>query len=558
MKYLREFAAPLMAATMLASGSASAAEPQWDFLITNARIVDGTGSAWYRGSIAIDDGKIVWIGTAAPAGAQRTIDAANRVVTPGFMDFMGQSTLVYVTDPSTAESRLTQGITVHLAGEGGSPAPQNDRTMPKPRVINGKEYRWKTYAEYFAMLEEQGIPVNVIHNVGAAQVRRVVVGDQDVKPTAEQMAEMKRLVDEAMKDGASGLSTALIYPPGNYQKEDELVELAKMIAPYGGFYSTHMRNESHELLKSIDESINIGRRAGVPVQIYHLKAAGQKNWPSITKAIDKIVKAREEGIDVTSDVYPYIRNGIGLGSFVPPDLYAKGNEAFFKTLKDTKVRAAIRKRVETDFGWENWYDHVGQDWNNVLITGSEQGQDLVGLSIAAAAKLRGKEEWTFVFDSIAGGGLSLAPLSMNEEQKRLALQSPYIMINTDSDPASPKNAGAVHPRAYGTFPRVLAKYVREEKVITLEDAIRRMTGAAANRLGLQDRGLIEVGMAADVLMFDPDKIQDHATFEKPAQYSTGMDYVWVNGVLAIDNAKVTGARAGKVLRFGQGGGKARP
>jgi N-acyl-D-aspartate/D-glutamate deacylase len=544
--------AALGALLLAAFAPAAQADDTWDFLITNARIVDGSGSPWFRGAIAIDDGKIVWIGneTTDTLRAARIIDAKDRVVSPGFMDFMGQSTLVYVTNPASAQSRLTQGITVHLSGEGGSPAPQNQTTQPDPVMIQGKPYRWRTYKEYFDILETLGVPVNVVHNVGAAQVRRVVMGVEDRKPSAREMETMKTLVDEAMRDGASGLSTALIYPPGNYQSTAELIELAKMVKPYGGFYSTHMRNESNKLLESIDESIAIGKGAGIPVQIYHLKAAGVKNWPLMQKAVDKIADARTAGLDVTTDVYPYVRNGIGLGSFVPPWSYAKGPEAFYKTLSDPKVRADLRKVVETDTSWENWYDHVGQDWANVQITDERLGKELVGLSIAEAAKLRGKDTWTFVFDTIAEGGISVAPLSMNEEQKHIALKAPFVMINTDTSPASPDVDGlATHPRAYGTMPRVLAKYVRDEKVIPLEEAIRRMTSASANRLGLFDRGRLGVGYAADVVIFDPETVQDRATFENPAQYSTGMDYVFVNGVLAIEDGKMTGARAGKVIRY---------
>jgi N-acyl-D-aspartate/D-glutamate deacylase len=550
----RRTKAALGALLLATLAPAAQADEQWDFLITNARIVDGTGSPWFRGAIAIDEGKIAWIGneTTETMRAARIIDAKDRVVSPGFMDFMGQSTLVYVTNPASAQSRLTQGITVHLGGEGGSPAPQNETTQPDPVMIDGKPYRWRTYKEYFDILETLGVPVNVVHNVGAAQVRRVVMGVEDRKPTPREMEAMKKLVDEAMRDGASGLSTALIYPPGNYQTTTELVELAKMVKPYGGFYSTHMRNESNQLLEAIDESIAIGKGAGIPVQIYHLKAAGVKNWPLMQKAVDKIADARTAGLDVTTDIYPYVRNGIGLGSFVPPWSYAKGPEAFYKTLSDPKVRADLRKVVETDTSWENWYDHVGQDWANVQITDDRLGKELVGLSIAEAAKLRGKDAWTFVFDTIAEGGVSVAPLSMNEEQKRIALKAPFVMINTDTSPASPDVDGlATHPRAYGTMPRVLAKYVRDEKVIPLEEAIRRMTSASANRLGLFDRGRLGVGYAADVLIFAPETVQDRATFENPAQYSTGMDYVFVNGVLAIDDGKMTGARAGKVIRYGR-------
>lgn len=544
-----------LVAQLLLSGPSLAQDgaPRWDYLIVNARIVDGTGSPWYRGAVAITGGRIAWIGTVPPDPklSKRVIDAKDRVLSPGFVDFMAQDSSTYLTDPPSAASKLTQGITTHLSGEGGSMAPHSERTQPDPVMIDGKPYKWRTYAEYFAIMEAQGVPVNVLHLVGAAQVRRAVMGDEDRKPSAAEMARMKALVDEAMKDGAAGLTTALIYPPGNYQDAAELIELAKVVTPYGGIYTSHIRNESNLLIEAIDEALAIGAGAAIPVHIYHLKAAGVRNWPLMEKAIAHITAARDAGQDVTADIYPYVRNGIGLRSFVPPSNFAQGAEAFYKRLADPKVRAALRRTVETDTtSWENWFDHIGQDWNNALITNASAGEDLIGLSVAQAAAKRGKEPWTFVFDTIAAGGVSVAPASQDEEQKRLALQAPFVSIDTDSRPVSPeKDGNAVHPRAYGAFPRVLAKYVREEKVLTLEDAVRRMSSAASNRLGLYDRGRIAVGMAADLLLFDPATVRDNATFEQPAQYSTGMDFVWVNGVLAIDDAKLTGAKAGKVLRY---------
>jgi N-acyl-D-aspartate/D-glutamate deacylase len=556
MKMVRRLLLSILA-TCLFLGSAPARAagggPPWDTLIVNARIVDGTGAPWYRGAVAIADGKIAWIGAPTADGlrAKRVIDARDRVLSPGFVDLMAQDTLPYLTDPASAGSKLLQGITLHLSGEGDSPAPQSDATQPDPVMIAGKAYRWRSYADYFAILEHFGVPLNVVHDIGAAQVRRVVMGEQDRKPTPAEMARMKALVDQGMRDGAVGLSTALIYPPGNYQDTQELIELAKVIRPYGGFYSSHMRNESNGVIGAIDEAVAIGKGAGVPVEIYHLKAAGVRNWPLMETALARIAAARRDGIDVTADIYPYVRNGIGLDSFVPPSSYAKGHDAFTRTLADPQVRAALRKVVETDAtSWENWYDHVGRDWNNVLITDAALGKDLVGLSVAQAAKLRGKDSWDFVFDAIAAGGLAVAPLSMNEDQKRLALRAPFVMFDTDSSPVSPAvNGTAVHPRAYGTMARVLAKYVRDEQVLTLEDAIRRMTSAPADRLGLHDRGRIAVGLPADLLLFDPERVQDHATFENPAQYSTGMHFVWVNGVVAVEDGKVTGARGGKVLRL---------
>jgi N-acyl-D-amino-acid deacylase len=538
----------------LLSGTALTVErPQpWDFLVRDARIVDGSGNPWFKGSVAISHGRIAWIGTTLPpsTGAAHIIDAAGRVLAPGFIDLMGQNTLLYIQVPDVAASKLTQGVTTHFSGEGWSHAPLNERTRPKvPELVDGKPVQWHDFAEYFSILESRGLPLNVIHNVGAEQVRRAVLGEEGRAPTPNELNAMRSLVDQAMQQGAAGLSSALIYPPGAFASTDELVELAKVVSRYGGFYSTHLRNESGDLLAAIDEAIAIGRRANVPVHIYHLKAAGVANWPLMAEAVQHIEDARKEGLDVTADVYPYVRNGIRIGSFVPPSFYLDGDEAFLRAMASESTRVEVRRQIESDSaGWENWYQHVGRDWQNVLITGDQAGKDVVGLSVSEAAKVRGQSDWNFLFDLLRVN-VAVAPLSMNEDQKRLALRRPWVMISSDAAPASPLITVAVHPRAYGTFPRVLAKYVREDHVLSLEDAIRRMTSAPANLLGLYDRGRIAIGLAADLVLFDPDRIQDRATFSEPSQRSIGVDYVWVNGVLAIDNGNITRARAGKVLRF---------
>jgi N-acyl-D-amino-acid deacylase len=533
--------------------SARAADEQLDVLIVNARIVDGGGNPWYRGSVGIRDGRIVSVvpGT-VKTPSKRTIDAADRVVAPGFIDLMGQETSIYLTDPDSARSRLYQGITTHVSGEGSSHAPQNERTQRKPEMVDGKPLRWRTYQEYFQILESHGVPINVAHNVGAGQVRLVVMGEESRTPTSAEMAEMKRLVAEAMDDGAFGLSTALIYPPGVYATTTEIAELAKVAASRGGFYSTHMRNESVGLLAAIDESIQIGELAGLPVHIYHLKAAGKRQWPLITQAIDRIGAARARGLDVTSDIYPYIRNGIGLEAFLPPTLYVNGFAAAKKLVaKPAKRRELIAELENPNTSWENWYQHVGADWSKVLVTDSGQyPRDVAGLSVADIAKKEGRDVWDTFFE-LAMAHVTTAPESMNEAQKHAALRAPWVMIETDTPPVNIATAKSTHPRALGAFPRVLAKYVRDEKILTLEDAIRRMTSMVANRLGLTDRGRIAPGMAADLVVFDPQRIQDQATFEKPLQFSTGVDYLLINGQLSIDDGRATGVLAGQVLRHRQ-------
>ena len=512
--------------------SLAAHAQDFDLLITGGRIVDGSGNAWYRADLGIRQGRIAEIGALKDRKAARVIDAQGQIVSPGFIDMMGNSSEPIFNDRTSAESKLRQGITTILAGEGSS-------TAPSPR--------WKTFKDYFHAVEAKGIPMNAVHNVGAAQVRRMVIGEEDRKPSPAEMQQMRALVDQAMRDGAVGFSTALIYPPGVYASTEELVELAKVVSKYGGIYMTHMRNESNQVLDAIRESIRIGEEGGVPVHIFHLKAAGEENWPLMKDAIALIQSARDRGLDVTADIYPYIRNGLGLGSFIRPSHYANGSAPFLATLSDAKVRAAIRKEVEETSDWENWYRHVGRNWDNVLVAQAKEKR-FEGKSIAQIAKMRATDEWTTFFDLVQNGEAEVNPKSMNEEQKRLALRTAWISICTDSPPLSIGVATNAHPRGFGSFPRILAKYVRDEKVISLEEAVRKMTSLAANQLMIYDRGRISPGAAADILIFDPDRIQDTATFEKPIAFPTGLPYVIVNGRVAIDNGRFTSENAGMILR----------
>jgi N-acyl-D-aspartate/D-glutamate deacylase len=353
-----------------------------------------------------------------------------------------------------------------------------------------------------------------------------------------------------MQDGSVGLSTALIYPPGTYAKTEEIIELAKVAAHYSGVYFSHMRNESAQLLEAIQETIRIGEEAHLPVHIYHLKAAGQDNWPLMTKALALIESARDRGVDVTADIYPYIRNGIGLGSFIHPKHYANGTDAFLPTLSDPKVRAELQKEIETTTDWENWYHHVGKNWDNVLVVQvpAKVEKRFEGKSVQEIAALRNADVWDTFFYLVQQGGVDVDPKSMNEEQKQQALRAPFVSIGSDAEPMNPLTSTYAHPRTFGTFPRILAMYVREEKVISLETAIREMTSLPANQLHLWNRGRIAPGLAADLVLFDPAKVEDTATFAKPLSYSIGMGYVFINGRLAIDNGQPTGVLAGKVIR----------
>ncbi|HJS73320.1 MAG TPA: D-aminoacylase, partial [Vicinamibacteria bacterium] len=482
---------------LLLTASCQRPPPEYDVLIVHGIVIDGTGSPGTRADVAIANGAIAAVGPLENARAKVILEAEGRIVSPGFIDMMGGSSLPLIADPPSAESKLRQGITTMMAGEGGSLAPQNDRTfegVPRKEL----DARWTTFDEYFTLLESKGIALNVVHNVGAEQVRRIVLGDEDVAPTPSQLEEMKGLVEQAMKDGAVGLSTSLIYPPGAYATTEEIVELARPAAAHGGVYFSHMRNESGALLEAIDEALRVGKDSGIPVHIYHLKAAGQENWPLMETALVRIREARASGMDVTADVYPYIRNGIGLGSFLHPRHYARGEQAFLDTLSDPKVRAELRKEVEETSDWENWYRHVGKDWANVLITevGSATDPAVVGLSVKEAGEHMGKDVWDAFFDLVAARGTGVCPQSMDEAQKHLAMKEPYVTFDNDTEPTNPKSVASAHPRGFGAFPRILAKYVREENVIPLPEAIRKLTSLPASILRLSDRGRIEAGYAA--------------------------------------------------------------
>lgn len=543
-----------LAIGLAACATSPPAQPDpYDFVIANAWVVDGTGAPGFTADVAVRGDVIVAVGDLGNAPAVRTIDAQGRVLSPGFVDMMGQSSLVLITDPPSAESKLRQGITTYLSGEGGSPAPQSAETLGTPPVVEGRTLEWRTYAEYFAVLESFGIPINVVHDVGLTQVRRVVLGEEDVAPSPEQLDAMRALVRQGMEDGAVGVSTSLIYPPAIYASTEELIELSRVAGEYGGVYFTHMRNESAGVLDAIREAITIGEGADVPVHIYHLKAAGRENWPLMKDALALIDSARAAGLDVTADIYPYIRNGIGLGSFLHPRHYARGTEAFLETLDDPAVRAELRREVETTTDWENWYRHVGMDWDKVLIVSAPDSvnPDVVNRSVAEAADVLGTDPWNAFFDLVQANGVSVNPESMNEEQKWQALAAPYVMIDTDASPVNPATSASSHPRAFGAFPRVIAKYVREDNAITLEEALRRMTSLAADRLGLVDRGRVQEGQVADLVLFDPELLEDAADFGAEAmRYSEGVDFLWVNGALVIDDGVLTEARPGQLLKRG--------
>jgi N-acyl-D-amino-acid deacylase len=535
----------------------AAQSPPFDLVILNGRIIDGSGSPWYSGDLGIREGKIATIGALAEAPAKRRIDAAGKVVAPGFIDMLGQSDLSILVDPHLP-SKIFQGITTEITGEGGSAAPLNDSIIAADRTTY-QRFRitpdWRSFAQYFARLERQGIGINVAHFVGATQVRRMVLGDVDRAPTPAELERMRQLVRQAMREGAVGLSTSLQYPPAPYAKTEELVALAAEAAKLGGIYATHLRSESDEIMPALDEAIRIGREARIPVEIWHLKAAGKQNWGRMPKIIVKIDSARTAGIDLAADTYAYPAWFNSLSAMVPPWAHDGGTAKLLQRLRDPAARRRIRHDMETPGSWENnaWQEIPGP--RSILI-GAVQNPKLLplqGKTLAEVAKSRGADPINALLDLLIEDEAYtfVAVFGMSEPDVALALQQPWVSINNDSQGTSPEGLlgqDHPHPRAYGTFPRIIRKYVREEKRLTLEDAIRKFSSLAAQRMRLGDRGLLKVGMWADVVVFDPAKVRDLATFARPNQLSVGMEWVLVNGEPVIAEGKATGALPGKVLR----------
>lgn len=531
----------------------------YDIVIRNGHIVDGTGSPWYSGDVAIANGHIAQIGHFADGSARRVIDAHGMVVAPGFIDMLGQSELSILVNPHLP-SKIFQGITTEITGEGGSIAPQTPQLLKAD--IGGYEHYhikpdWMDFQGYFARLEKQGLGINLASYVGATQVRRVVLGDGDRTPTAAELERMKALVRTAMQQGAVGLSTALQYAPAPYAKTDELIALASEAAKFGGIYATHMRSEGDAIDAALDETFRIGREAKIPVEIWHLKAAGKRNWGRMPAIVARIDQARASGIDVAADTYAYTAWFNSFSAFIPPWAHDGGDAKFVERLKDPAMRARIRKEMETDTsGWDNeWQEIPGPEAILVSVVQNPKLLPLQGKTIAEIAKMRGKDPIDTIFDLlIEDPGMSVAVSGMSETDVALALKQPWVAVDNDSQGTAPTGLLGrehPHPRAYGTFPRILRKYVREEKLLSLPDAIRKFSALPAQRMRLTDRGVLKKGMWADVVVFDPATIHDVATFQNPNQLSEGMMYVVVNGVPVIDQGKMTDALPGRVLR-GQG------
>jgi len=538
------------------SWAASAQKP-FDIIITHGHIIDGTGSPWYTGDIGIRDGRIAAIGSLTSAPRTRTIDAQGKIVAPGFIDMLGQSELTILVDPRLP-SKIFQGITTEITGEGGSVAPLNDAIIQADK--SGYDHYhitpdWRTLRQYFARLEKQGMGINLATFVGATQIRRMVLGDADVQPTPQQLDQMKELVRQAMHDGAVGVSTSLMYAPAPYAKTEEIIALVAESAPFGGIYATHMRNESNSVLQSIDEAVRIGREAHVPVEIWHLKVAGKNNWGRMPEVVRRINQARAEGADIAADTYAYTAWFNDFSAFIPQWAHDGGLAKMVERLKDPAAREHIRKDMLTPSdAWDNeWQEIPGPEAILICVVHNPKLLPLQGKRLSEIAKRWNKDPMDTLFDLLIedDGFTSVAVFGMSEPDVTLALQQPWVAINNDSAGASPEGILGEehpHPRAYGAFPHILRKYVREEKNLTLEDAIRKFSALPAQRMRLTDRGVLKEGMWADVVVFDPETVKDIATFENPNQLSQGMEYVLVNGVAVIADGKMTGKLPGRVLR----------
>jgi dihydroorotase/N-acyl-D-amino-acid deacylase len=529
----------------------------FDVVIANGHIVDGTGSPWYSGDVGIRGGRIAAIGKLDGAPRKRTIDARGKVVAPGFIDMLGQSELTMLVDPRLP-SKVFQGITTEITGEGNSVAPLDEQMIAADRARYkhlGITPDWRTLGEFFARLERQGMGINLATYVGATSVRRMVLGDKDVQPTAAQLEQMRKLVDEAMADGAMGLSTALQYTPAPYAKTEELIALAGEAGKFGGIYATHMRSEGDTVLDAIDEAVRIGREGHLPVEIWHLKAAGKANWGRMPELVARINAARAAGVDVSADTYAYTAWFNTFSAFIPPWAHDGGDDALIARLKDPATRARIRKEMLDPKGdWDNeWQEIPGPEAVQIAVVQAPELLGFQGKRLSEVAAMWKEDAIDALCDILIKDHAftEVAVFGMDERDVELALKQPWVSVDNDSQGTSPEGllgAEHPHPRAYGTFPRILRKYVREEHLLSLEEAVRKFTALPAQRMRLTDRGVLKAGLAADVVVFDANAIRDLATFEQPNQLSVGMDAVLVNGVAVIEDGKLTGKLPGKVLR----------
>ena len=538
------------------STAAPRPESQFDLVLENGHVIDGTGAAWFLGDVAISGDRIARIGAAGSLRrfpAKQRLDARGLVVAPGFIDI--QSGTSFLGD-SRSVSKVTQGITTEILGEGGTPAPTNEKTAAGGQFATGGPQGTGAYPgphgfkAWLDAMQAHGTSPNVGSFIGAATVRVYSKGQAQGTPNAAELDTMRAVVRRAMQDGAFGIGSALIYPPGNYATTDELVEMAKAMSPYGGIYITHMRSEADQLLEAIDEAITIGSKGGVPVEIYHLKAAGTKNWMKGPLAIAKIDSARRAGVDVQANMYPYVAGGTGLSACTPP--WASENGKLIDNLQNPETRSKIKAEMQsTQTEWENLCQLAGPQGVLVLGLTKPENKQYAGKRLGEIATMMNKPWDDAAMDLLISERQRIGTVYflMSEDNVKLNLTQPWIKFGTDAGGVDPDSArGLTHPRAYGTFPKILGHYVRDENVMPLEDAVRKATSAVATRLSIPDRGLLREGFFADIAVFDPAKIIDHSTFEQPHALSEGVRYVFVNGTLVVRDGRHTGAKPGRVLR----------
>ena len=547
----------LLAAFLLALATSLAAQ-QYDTLIRNGRVIDGSGNPWIYADVGIIGDRVAFVGKADPnVTAKRTVDATGLIVAPGFIDMLGQSEANLLIDKQ-AVSKLTQGITTEITGEGDSIAPTNDALNQEHADFLQHFHLtvdWQSLDEYFQRLTKQGSGINLATYVGAAQVRHMVIGTADRAPTPEELKQMEIMVDDAMSDGAMGVSSALIYSPGSYAKTDELIALAKVAAKKGGIYASHMRNEGDAEMDALNEAFRIGREAGLPVEIFHLKCAGKQNWGKMPQVIAAIEQARAGGVDVTADQYPYVAAQTSLGAVIPAKYHAGGADELVKRLKDPAIRAEIRKDVTApSTSFENlWLGAGGADGVLVISVLNPELRKYEGKTIAQIGKMDNKDPLDALMDLVIADRDNTGSVYflMNEDDVKLAMRQPWVSVGTDYgaiNPTGPLGESKSHPRAYGSFARILGKYVREEHNLRLEDAIRKFTSLPAQREKLDHRGLLRPDYFADITIFNPQTVRDTATFDDPNRPSVGFEYVFVNGVLSLEHDKVTGQLGGRPLR----------
>jgi len=556
MSLLDGWLASLAGLLLCALPPCQAADTDYELIIRNGHVIDGTGSPWYAADVGVRGGRIAAIGNLASARAARIIDAHGRVVAPGFIDMLGQSELTLLVDPR-APSKIFQGITTEITGEGESVAPLND-AMISENQSRYDHYRikpdWRTLAEYFARLEKQGIGINFATYLGATSVREMVIGYVDRVPTRDELARMEALVEQGLREGAMGISSALEYPPAPYATTEELIALARVAARLGGIYATHMRSESDAEMAALDETFRIGREARIPIEIFHLKTAGKRNMGNMPQVVERIEQARAQDIDVAADTYAYTAWSNSLAAFIPPWAQDGGKEQFLRRLRDPAARAKMREdMVKPSDKWDNeWLEIEGPQQVLICAVNHPELLQYQGKRLSEIAAEWHEDAIDTIFDFLIRdeAASEVAVFGMSEPDVVLALQQPWVSVDNDNAGTSPEGilgADHPHPRAYGTFPRILAKYVRQEGKLRLPDAIRKFTSLPAQREHLSDRGVIKQGMWADLVVFDPNVIHDLATYDNPNRLSKGMSYVLVNGVPVIEAGRMTGALPGKVL-----------